>query len=367
MFDTLIKSLSSFGNKRSNSLSIPVFDGAYKPNNLLEEADVLVERVGLEDLASNSEGKLFAACGQAVYEVRSDGMLSEVASFEQGVTALAILDDDTLAVGLGNKVITGVGTALERSIEQAEGSPIMAVTALSAQADGQILICDGSDKYSCSEWSRDLMSKNKRGRLIQYSPASGEVKVLASGLSYAFGAFDDGQNDPLVSESWTHSVSRVSGSRVLDRLPGYPCRIAAADNGGFWLTLFCSRTQLVEFVLKENDYRREMMKTIDPEYWISPAFGSGRDFLEPLQSGGVKQMGILKPWAPPRSYGLVVRYNADLIPVFSLHSRVGSVNHGICAATQIGDTLYLLSKGAGRILKVSVSKTRATIFGKETI
>ncbi len=113
----------------------------------------------------------------------------------------------------------------------------------------------------------------------------------------------------------------------------------------------------------EDDYRQEMMETIDPQYWISPAFGSGFDFLEPLQGGGVKQMGILKPWAPPRSYGLVVRFGADLTPLYSLHSRVGGHNHGICAAAQHGDTLYILSKGAGRISKLSIAAVTDALAG----
>ncbi len=367
MFDALLR---TFGFKRDNGLSVPVFDGAYKPNNLLEEASILVEQAGLEDMASNSKGQLFAACGTAVMEVAKDGAMTEVARFDQDVTAMAILADDTLAVGLGNMAIIGAGTATERCITQANGQKLVAVTALSAQQDGGVLICDGSAAHGPADWAWDLMSKNKMGRLIRVAPDSDRATVLASGLAYAFGAFDDGQNDPLVCESWAHQLSRVSGGKatpVIDHLPSYPCRIAAADGGGFWLTLFCSRTQLVEFVLKENDFRREMMKTIDPAYWISPAFASGRDFLEPLQGGGVKQMGILKPWAPPRSYGLVMRYGADLTPEYSLHSRVGGINHGICAVAQIGDTLFLLSKGAGRILTVSVSETRATILEKNAV
>ena len=43
---------------------------------------------------------------------------------------------------------------------------------------------------------------------------------------------------------------------MLDRLPVYPSRLAAAAGGGFWLTAFAARTQLVEFVLREPAYRR---------------------------------------------------------------------------------------------------------------
>ncbi len=49
-----------------------------------------------------------------------------------------------------------------------------------------------------------------------------------------------------------------------------------AGGGGFWLSFFAVRTHLVEFVLREDDFRQEMMKTIpNPAYWISPALASG--------------------------------------------------------------------------------------------
>lgn len=368
MFDNIISKVMPFiGKKQVNGLSVPVFDGVFKPNNLLEEAMVLVEKPGLEDLAVDSRGQLVVACGREVHKVTPHGTLTQIAGFDTDVTALAILPDDSIVVGLGNSVVFGVGSEDQHSLDSAAGKPFVAITAISVQSDGGILICDSSDKYPCADWVWDLMGKKKTGRVIKYASQTREETVLASGLASAFGVIDHAEHGPLISESWAHSVSVISGrkiKRLIDRLPGYPCRFAPSSDGGFWLTLFCSRTQLVEFVLKENDYRQEMMQTIDQKYWISPSFGSGVDFLEPLQSGGVKQMGVQKPWAPPRSYGLVVRLSADLTPLYSMHSRVGGKNHGICAAAQVGDDLYLLSKGSQRVLKLSVSGSETSIFGK---
>ena len=371
MFDTMLSKLTSFGSRRSKSLSVPVFDGAFKPNNLLEEAETLLQRAGLEDLAADAQGQLFAACGSTVLKVAPDGTTTDVASFDTTITALAILADGGLCVALGNRIITHIGTGNERTVEQAAGKPLVAVTAMYGQENGGLLVCDGSAKHATDDWAWDLMEHGHSGRLIRLDPASGQTEALATGLAYAFGAYDDATGaGPLVAESWNHGVQRISGGKpthVIDRLPGYPSRFAPAEDGGFWLTICFSRTQLVEFVLKETDYRQEMMRTIDPKYWIAPSFGSGADFREPLQAGGVKQMGYLKPWAPPRSYGLVVRYGADLIPQYSLHSRVGGKHHGINAAAQIGDTLYVLSKGAGRILKLSVPGVRETLAGKGSL
>lgn len=366
MFDSILKSIGAFGNQRSRSLSIPVFDGAFKPNNILDQAQILFARGGLEDLAIRADGTLLAACGPAVLEIGATGEATEVARFDQPVSALAVLADGSIAAGLGDRVVTGIGTPSQTETREADSKPLVAVTALTGCADGGLLICDGSDRHGVSDWAHDLMGKNQKGRLIRLDPAGTGAKTLASGLAYAYGAYEHGDGTVLVSESWAHRVPQVGDSRpaaAIRRLPGYPSRLAPDGSGGFWLTLFSGRTQLVEFVLKEDAYRHEMMRTIEPEYWVSPAYSSGADFLEPLQGGSVKQMGILKPWAPPRSYGLIVHYNAELIPEFSFHSRVGGTHHGICAAAQHGDTLYVLSKGAGRILKLSVAEARATALG----
>jgi len=138
-------------------------------------------------------------------------------------------------------------------------------------------------------------------------------------------------------------------------LPGYPARLTRARAGGYWLAVFAPRNQLIEFVLRETGFKNEMMAQVDPKYWIAPALSSGRDFFEPMQQGGVRQMGILKPWAPARSYGLVVRLNASFEPQYSLHSRVGGMHHGITAVAEFNDALLVLSKGAGRVLRLPLS------------
>ena len=108
---------------------------------------------------------------------------------------------------------------------------------------------------------------------------------------------------------------------MVDGLPGYPSRMAPAAGGGWWLTCFTLRTQLVEFVLREPAFRRRMLKEIDPRYWIAPALNSGNTFLEPMQGAHLKTMGVVKPWAPPRSYGLVIRLDERGLIRYSLHSR----------------------------------------------
>lgn len=353
MVEVLSKLVGSVFGRRDSALSIPIMDGALKPNNLLEDAQVFAERTGLEDLALGADGTLYAAAANTVFRVSDRGEFEPAATFDRDVTALAIGADGTLAVALGNALRLG-----EHRIDNADGRALVAVNALHFRADGSLLVSDASATRPCVEWRHDLMDKGRSGRLLQHDATTGRTATVATGLGHPFGAFADAQGRTIVSESWRHQLTGVAGGRagavVVPALPGYPARMAPALGGGFWLSVFACRTQLVEFVLREDVYRREMMRTIEPRYWVAPAFSSGADFLEPLQGGGVKQMGILKPWAPPRSYGLVVRIGDDLRPRYSLHSRVGGRHHGVTAVAQRGDELFVLSKGAGRILRLSV-------------
>jgi hypothetical protein len=98
-----------------------------------------------------------------------------------------------------------------------------------------------------------------------------------------------------------------------------------------------------------------MMAEIDPEFWVVPRLSSGHSFKEPLQGAHIKTMGVMKPWAPPRSYGLVIRLDADGGPRYSLHSRVDGVNHGIVAAVEHGGDLVMIAKGPRRVLKLSLA------------
>ena len=221
-----------------------------------------------------------------------------------------------IAVALdGREVLTfTTPTAADAATTFADPS-MNAINALSPGAGGTLVATDGSTTRPTGQWVHDLMERGRTGRVLVLDIASGRVRTIASGLHYAFGACATG-DAVFVSESWQHRVIAIAPDgrnrrAILDNLPVYPSRLAPAASGGFWLTAFAARTQLVEFVLRENAYRRRMMAEIDPEYWIAPKLKSGQSFLEPMQGAHIKTMGVVKPWAPPRSYGLVIRLSAS--------------------------------------------------------
>ncbi len=339
------------------TIAVPSFDGALKPNQLLETAQTILECASPEDLAVDGT-TLF--CAEGVRLLRLDGTAAtEVRSFDRPISALAALPGGGVAVALGGREVR-VYSSADASAPSATftGGGMNAVNALAAAADGALFATDGSAIRAADDWARDLMELGRSGRVWRLDPVARSAQILASGLQYAFGACATA-DEVVVSESWRHrlvGIGRNGAKRtLLHHLPIYPSRLSQAAGGGYWLTAFTARTLLVEFVLREPAYRRRMMAEIDPVYWVAPRLRSGQSFKEPLQGGHIRTMGIIKPWAPPRSYGLVIRLNADCEPLFSLHSRVDGENHGIVAAVEFMGDLIMIAKGPGRVLKLPLA------------
>ena len=356
----MIAAISEFANRflgrGDATITVPSFDGALKPNQLLEKAETLLSCEAPEDLAIDGQSLLIA---DGVRLLRLTGPLPTVIrTFEQPISALTVLPTGRMAVALGGTEVRIYDEITASTPASVFSGNLHAVNALAPAPDGTLLATDGSTLRSVSDWARDLMELGNTGRVFRLDPQTGTIKPLASGLHYAFGAVASG-SDVLVSESWRHRLVAIApdGARrvVLGRLPVYPSRLAPAASGGFWLTAFIARTQLVEFVLREPAFRRRMIAEIDPDYWVVPRLSSGHSFKEPLQGAHIKTMGIMKPWAPPRSYGLVIRLAADGSPRYSLHSRADGVNHGIVAAVECGGDLIMIAKGPGRILKLPLA------------
>ncbi len=339
------------------TITVPSFDGALKPNQILEKAETVAQFDAPEDLAS--DGKvLYVTDGATI--LRLDGnVAAEVRRFDRPITALCCLPDGGIAVALDGRDVRIFATPAAPAPASTISDPAMnAINALSPGPGGTLIATDGSATLPYAQWVRDLMERGRSGRVLSLDIASRRVQTIASKLQYAFGACATG-GEILVSESWRHRVIAIAAGgtqrTVVDNLPVYPSRLSKAASGGFWLTAFAARTQLVEFVLRENAYRRRMMAEINPEYWIAPKLKSGQSFLEPMQGAHIKTMGVIKPWAPPRSYGLVIRLSASGAPLYALHSRVDGVNHGVVAAVEMDGSLYALAKGPGRLLRIPLT------------
>jgi len=116
------------------TITVPSFDGALKPNQILENAETVAQLDAPEDLATDGKA-LYVADGPAIRRV--DGAnAAEVRRFDRAITALCCLPHGGVAVALdGNEV-------------QVFASP--SATAPSASFSDPAMNADRNQRFECA-------------------------------------------------------------------------------------------------------------------------------------------------------------------------------------------------------------------------
>jgi DNA-binding beta-propeller fold protein YncE len=347
--------------------AIPVLDGGFSPNGRLDQARQLGEPMTAPDaLALDDRGTLFVSAGISIFACtgRDFELRKPFASFKSNAGGLAWSEATGLVACISGQGICAMDEAgkVTRWLENVDGAPIHCPTAVAIDADGTIFVTDGSRHNTSDEWLTDLMQKRApSGRLIVCDPMLKHARVLANGLDWPSGVAlaHDGRR-VLVGEAWQHRLSAFDrsgkGRRVLVKnFTGYPARIARGINGDFWMAFFALRTQLTEFILREHAFRARMIANVPPHLWVGPTLGGSFDYREPTQIGRIKKLGIQKPWAPPRSYGLIARLDTNGRVLESFHSRASGRLHGVTAVVASGSLVLVASKGHGKIAELPLA------------
>lgn len=344
---------------RGAPLAITPMDGAFRPDNRLERALPWVDIARPDNLTADTAGAVFSSDATLYRLPEAPGRaVTPLYQFPSPVVSLAARPGGGLAVGLDDNSLwlyaEGRATPL-----QPDHPGIRCPTALMFLDADRLAVCVGSSSLNVSDWRRDLLSRHRQGSVWLVDISSRRARCLARGLAFPNGvAPGPGPESLIVAESWRHRLLAVplGGGRtrvVTQHLPAYPGRIIPIDGGGYWLACFAPRNRLVEFILTEHRYRRAMMAEVAPEYWLAPALSSSRHFLDPLQCGGVKTMGMHKPWSPSRSWGLVVRLDRRLRPVASYHSRADGTRHGVTSILAQGEHLWVAARGGDVIVDLN--------------
>lgn len=345
--------------------AIPVLDGGFSPNRRLDDAATLDELADVDGICVDATGTVYASAGTGIVRYAADGFSNRTAfaELDGAVGSLAAHPDGRIlaaVAGLGIVAIGRDGKVVGR-LEGAGDAPLSCVTAIAVLPDGSIALTEGSRHNGPDRWLQDMMEKRPgSGRVVVCAADFSGARIVADRLSWPSGVAAHGAGSLLVAEAWTHRLLSIAIDTgridvVVKNFAGYPCRIAPASAGGFWIAFFAMRTQLTEFVLREDDFRSRMMATVPPALWIGPTLGGQVDYREPTQIGRIKKLGIQKPWAPPRSYGLVARIDGEGNTFESLHSRVSGAVHGITDVAEVGGLLIAVSKGHGRLAGTDVS------------
>jgi hypothetical protein len=344
---------SLFGRGEA-AVTVPPLDGALRPNRALDEAAARFPLASVDSLAVVSD-ELLASSGTAIYRFQ-EGTWHKRSEHGDEILCLAAIGDDGLAMALATGVIAIEGGRFDGRCYKTE--KLACVTAMVSMGS-DLYIANGSSTNGRADWQRDLLERNASGSIWRLDLESGTSNRLAENLAWPSGLAIDA--DGLVySEAWKHQLVRIDRTRpgrgqVLHAdLPAYPGRIAHATDG-YWLALFAPRSQLVEFVLREPAYRKRMMAEVPQSYWVAPKLRSGRSFYESLQGGGVKHLGLLKPWAPTMSAGLCVKLDHSFQPRSSLQSRADGRTHGVTSAAEYRGRIFIAARGDGIVASLPLT------------
>lgn len=353
MIGALKRRWDAFRGSGEAAVTIPSMDGALRPNRLIEEAALVAGIAAPDDLAHDGRTALVSTGGR-ICRITPTGP-ETLAEFGSAVTALAAAPSGRIAAALAEGGIVLIGPDGTRStVARLGDGPAGCVTALRFGPGEALFVAQGSTRRAAAEWKRDLMERRSDGAVWRTAPDGGAQERLARALGWPLGLGLGPDGRLIVSESWRHRLVALSGGRapepVLADLPGYPARIHPDPAGGWWLALFSPRNQIIEFIQREPAFLGRMMEEVDEAYWAAPSLKPSATFLEPLQGGAQKHLGMLKPWAPTRSYGLVVHLDDRLRPTRSFHSRADGTRHGIMTVLPVGDAVFAAAKGGDAVV-----------------
>jgi hypothetical protein len=347
------------------AVTVPPLDGAFRPNRRLDEATSRTALEHVDCLAVHGDA-LLASTGDSIFVRGGDADWSKRKSYRSEIACIAAVGADGLAVAFetGEILIEGGRFDGRRYPADASATCITAIVA----SGRHLYVANGSSTNRPAAWQRDLLERNASGTIWRIDLESGAATKLADGLAWPAGLAVDG--DSLVfSEAWKHQLVRINPSHPENRqvfyadLPAYPGRITPASDG-YWLALFAPRSQLVEFVLREPAYRKRMIAEVPQPFWVAPNLRSGRNFYESLQGGGVKHLGMLKPWAPTMSAGFCVKLDRSFQPRSSLQSRADGHTHGITSVIEHQGQIFAASRGDGVIVSLPATDPAAGSGGE---
>lgn len=353
MIGVVNRAIDNFLGRGEAAVTVPPLDGAFSPNRLLDDAKT---RFAFEDIDCLTvvNGVVQASAGDTVFTIAADGTREVRFTAETEIVCIAALGENGLAVALaGGDIVIAGGPHDGRRVRA--GGDVTCVTALVASGDA-LYVANGSATNTTALWQRDLLERNATGSVWRIGLDDGRTERIADGLAWPAGLALAGSS-LVVSEAWKHRLMRIflsgdsSPEELCHDLPGYPGRISRAPEG-WWLAVFAPRSQLVEFILREPAYRKRMLKEVAQEYWVAPKLRTGRSFYEPLQGGGVKHLGLLKPWAPTMSAGLCVHLGDAFQPASSMQSRADGATHGVTSVVETGGDVIVAAKGDGVLVTV---------------
>ncbi|WP_209010775.1 SMP-30/gluconolactonase/LRE family protein [Labrenzia sp. PHM005] len=298
-----------------NAPKNPGYTGSYAPNEGLAgiERLKLGAHSGPEDAALGPDGALYIATHEGGI-LKYDPASGKVSLFaETGGRPLGVEFDRAGELYVADAFrgllrISGDGEVVTLANKTASGSPILYADDLDIATDGTVYFTDASTKFGARENGGtlpasllDLMEHGPNGRVLRYTPATGETTTFLDGLSFANGlAVTESGSHFLVVETGTYSILKVpvdgavAPEVIVENLPGFPDNINRNPEGTFWVGIVSPRSPVADAIADKPFLKKVVMRlpaVLRPaaqRYGFVIKINEDGDILETLQdpSGG---------------------------------------------------------------------------------
>ena len=186
--------------------------------------------------------------------------------------------------------------------DQVGGDPIRYADAVVVARNGKIYLSDASTRFAPTRWGGtfeasvlDIIEQSSTGRILEYDPATRNIRVVAKGLSFANGvALSADEKDLFVNETGKYRVWKIATDArdldvakgdpqarvLLDNLPGYPDNLMRGQDGRIWLGFAKPRNPTIDN-MAEKPFLRAMTLRLPRALWPVPkAYGHVIAFTE---------------------------------------------------------------------------------------
>ncbi|MFI7529281.1 hypothetical protein [Nocardia salmonicida] len=340
--------------------TVPPFEAGLRPNRRLDEGETLLPDTEFEpdDVVIRDSGEVVFSSGDSIFTL-NEGVVTPLVTLGGHVASLLAVQDRLVAAveGVGLVTIDAAGTAHDLCT-----APELAVcvTDLTLLPDGIVLATIGSS--AVPDWAAALVADDHTGCIVRVDGSRAEV--VAEGLGWPGGIETASDNEVLVSLGFDHRIERrasnalgAPGTPVGANLPIYPGRIAATADG-WWVAAPYARNRFTELLLDEPELLREMTATIRQDQWFVPRLRCPDPYTDTLQLGQLRVHGVIKPWAPARSYGLAFRIDQRGRIAESVHSRVDSDRHGVTGVASRDGRIVVAARGFRNLLAPRTANER---------
>ncbi|WP_339487902.1 SMP-30/gluconolactonase/LRE family protein [Pseudomonas sp. EL_65y_Pfl2_R95] len=315
----------------------PAMTGVLEPNDTLMKAQLIAKGQvhGPEDTAIDAQGRVYAGLADGRV-VRIDGDKVDTFADTQGRPLGMDFDaQGNLIVADSYKGLLSIDPkgSIKVLTTSAEGVPFKFTDDLDIASDGTIYFSDASSRFAQPDYLLDLLEARPWGRLLSYTPSTGETKVLLKDLYFANGIALSAKEDfVLVNETYRYRISRywLKGEKAgthdvfVDNLPGLPDNLEGDRAGTFWVAMPSPRKADADF-LHQHPWLKAQISKLPRMFWPKAT-----------------------------RYGLVIALNEQGEITQSLHDTSGSHLSMITSAKPVGDYLYLGSLENDRIGKLKI-------------